>query len=186
MNPEKVANSVTLLENKVTSTIEYEKKHALRIRFRIRAIAQTNEAYILTRITLNGVRCKADFTTGLRLPVDCWNAKSQMVRGKNSQHFNDTLAQIRFDLTHNFEKLVASKRPFSPDCLRKTYVEDIPKLVTLEEISQMVLDMKLRKLELKKLAPSTIKDHTHLRRNFVRIFKGTGWNWPVVWYRSNH
>jgi integrase/recombinase XerD len=185
-NP-KASKSVTLVQNSVTLKItHYEKKHRLRIRFRIREIKGTLESYLLTRITLNGQRCKSDFSTGIKIETRNWDSRTQSVKGKNAKEINHQLDQIRMDLLSNFELLSCSGRPFGPDCLKKTYVEDIPRLITIQEVCCKWLDRKIRRFETDKLAISTIRKARERQKNLEWIFKETGWEWPLDRIRTGH
>lgn len=188
MNNQKVANSVTLGNFSVTSQILefYEKKHRLRIRFRIRPIAKTAYGYLLCRITLDGQRCKSDFTTGIKVEVKNWDSKVQKVKGANSKTINDQLDQFRKDLVYNFDQLKESGRTFGPDDLRKSYVEDVPRPVTLVEIGEMLIEAKQRKLEMKKLAPDTVRTQKDLQKRMVMVFEKTGWDWKLDDIRTRH
>lgn len=174
------ANSVTLIQNSVTfTTTLYEKKHRLRIRFRIREIKGTSESYLLCRITLNGVRCKSDFSTGIKIQTDTWNSKTQTVKGKNSKVINDQLDTFRMDLINNFDYLKESGRAFGPDCLRKSYTDDVPKKYTLVDIGQMLLDRKIQKFDLEKRSAKTISKARERQKNLEWIFEKTKWDWPL-------
>jgi integrase/recombinase XerD len=83
-----------------------------------------NTVRLYCRITLNGIRAKSDFTTGISCDPKAWNAAKQQLKNQNEK--NAQLRQIEADIRELYLSVKESGVEPSADLLKTKYTEKRP------------------------------------------------------------
>jgi site-specific recombinase XerD len=138
----------------------------------VRILFRRRGSFLYCRITVNKIRCNADFSINEKVDPHTWDAKRQMVKGATPEAalLNNRLAAVRLQIRNYEAELSAKSRPVSANILKSLYLGEKKMVHTLIETSLMHLDyLKLQPSD--EIAQGTVKGYQSRHQNMTNFLK---------------
>jgi integrase/recombinase XerD len=135
---------------------------------RVRILFRRRDHYLYCRITVNKIRCNADFSINEKVDPAMWDSKRQLVKGSSpdAQLLNARLERIRTQIRTYEAELSAKGRSVSANILKSLFLGENKLHYTLIETSLMHIAY-LKLLPPDEIAAGTIKGYRSRHANMA-------------------
>ena len=133
------------------------------ILFRIRKYGPSQLATIYCRITINYVRLKTDFSTGIKIDPKKWDAKAQRIKGQAGAADNERLRLMEHELKSIFNSLIAKGEVVTAEKVKHAYIHKEKPEPTLVCALDEFLEEKKAEVGIKIKEASYINYRTRIR-----------------------